>query len=367
MDLKFFNFSFKNNILIHSFKRDVKYLESFGICTALIPLRKAKNGNQYQIHVPLLVLSILIATAETIWDWDNMNFNGQKKNSDRIEYIVFHIALWISSSLGRIAFIICALSCGKFFSDATNYLKIFVAPLCPQLNLTERPNVPLRKRRKFKLICLLALHIIYLLLIVEFLVKEFATPYGRGSNVKTCHRHLVPCDHYILSSVLSVVFQFIRNCPQYFLTCFIIVISDFLIQALESFQYIVLKGKPASYRAKHLSMNSNSKNVIRVFPASEMIFTTPEGNVDIPSTIFTISKDKNKVPQLDASNVDDDLTERDLHEQFARLRDLFLKFIRSVGFPLIASCFSDILILICMIYSMIPQLTRVNIFDFYAD
>jgi hypothetical protein len=345
--------------LVHCFQRDVRYLEKAAAWTALIPLKgSVRKDNSAdvacRISFPLLVTSIIIILIHGTWSWDNLQLSRFKRNSEKLEYLLFHLAIWMTSAFGRIAFLIVTKFNIRFFYEAKSYVNEFL----PSIETPDRNGKAFGKRRRFKVTCLVVLHVIYLALMIELLLKEFGA-WGIEQR-KQCQRMLVPCNRSTVFSVLSIIFSTLQSAPQYFLTYYVIVMSDFLVQAIESFQHHVLVDTGFKDGNEKLYGKADLIDT-KVYPnPTDFLITSPGGKVDIPSTIFTTLR--KGIPDTYGKGKDNTKIvyesypqNRNYHDQFAKLKNLFFLFNASIGLPLITSCFTDVLILICLLFSILPK------------
>lgn len=119
-------------------------------------------------------------------------------------------------------------------------------------------------------------------------------------------------------TIFSVIFKFMSSASLYYLTYFVIVISDLFAQILTSFEEDIL---------------------VRL------------GYVTFDPDRFFIIKNGGQIEKKEKGAMTE---KKDLQNQFSRLKDLFSKFNTVVGPSLCVSFLADILVMICIAFSLIP-------------
>lgn len=297
--------------------KEISRLETFGKISTLTPC------SQKKMRKPLVFISLLVVVANSAWKWDTLELSKYTKNSDRIHYITFKLALWISYAVARLAFLISAPHFIQLYSEAKQYAQDF-------MHQDEK-----KVARRFKCISLIFLNTIFFGQILEFVIRHFFQE-NNPAELDHCERVLFPCKtfHWVHFGI-TAFFHVLDSMTLYYLTYFAITMSNFLIKILDHFQQKVVK-----------RLDSSRGNV----------------NIDFVTPIFILKQhgqpDKDGKVENSGIKGGQESDKTNIHAQFSRIKELFNSMNCAIGTPMIVSSFADILVMICIIYSFIPRLER---------
>lgn len=289
---------------------DIEFLQHVGWYTALVPVTKENSSktskwNPFSFNYLLLLASIIILICQTIWDWDDLIIPSRLKTSEKITSVIFHFALYLSSGICRLTFLIGAPICFRFFTNVKSYLKEYV------------PTNAKTEKNFYKVTSLAILNGVYLVQLTRFVILKIKTLKSGTVDLQenNCHRFLLSCDSNYAIIIISIIIEFVASAPIYYLTYFAIVMSDLFAQILNSFEQDVVNG------------------------------------------LQFVNIDPNKTSNTGVSR-------KNLHKQFSKLKSLFDELNAGLGLTFLVQFFSDLLIMICIAFTLTrclaQQLSRRN-------